>query len=129
MPSREVLAAPGMFVHENPIPTAIKMGQFVFSSALPGVEPDTQEIPEDPARQITLAFDQVRRTMEAAGGSPADIAKVTIFLQDLQYRSLVNEEWVKMFPNTADRPVRHAIRLDLPRGYIIQIEIMAMLSA
>lgn len=127
MPTREVLAAPGMFIHENPIPTAIKMGQFVFSSALPGVEPETQAIPDDPARQIALAFDQVRRTVEAAGGTTANIAKMTVFLNDLQYRSLVNEEWVKMFPIPADRPVRHAVKMDLPRNYIVQIEIMAVL--
>ena len=127
MPRREVLAAPGMFMHENPIPTALKMGQFVFSSALPGIEPDTQAVPDNPARQMTLAFEQVRRTMEAAGGTPSDIAKMTIFLKDLKFRSLVNEEWLRMFPDTTDRPVRHVIQLDLPRGYVVQVEIMAII--
>ena len=65
--------------------------------------------------------------MEAAGGTPSDIAKMTIFLKDLKFRSLVNEEWLRMFPETTDRPVRQVIQLDLPRGYVVQVEIMAII--
>lgn len=127
MPKREALMAPGFFKHENPIPTAIKMGQFVFSSALPGIEPNTQAVPPEPEHQVARAFEQMRRVVEAAGGTTADIAKVTIFLKDLQHRALVNQEWLKMFPDAADRPVRHTMQLDLPRSYLIQIEFMAVM--
>jgi len=127
MPRREALNAPGLFKHENPIPTAVKVGSFIFSSALPGVEPDTQVTPDDPRQQIALAFEQVLRVLEAGGATTRDVAKMTVFLKELSHRPMVNEEWVRMFPDADDRPVRHTMQLDLPRNYIVQIEFMAIL--
>jgi 2-iminobutanoate/2-iminopropanoate deaminase len=127
MPRREVLDAPGLFKHENPIPTAVKMGSFIFSSALPGFDPETQSTPDDPRQQVTLAFEQMRRVVEAGGGTLQDIAKVTVFLKDLTHRSMVNEEWLKMFPDAADRPVRHTMQHDLPQNYLVQLEFTAVL--
>jgi 2-iminobutanoate/2-iminopropanoate deaminase len=126
MAKRKVLKE-GLPQHRNPIPTAVKIGQMVFSSAIGGHDPETNKSPKEPERQVELAFENIRRVMKAAGGSTDDIAKVTVFLKDMKYRELVNQEWLKMFPDEENRPVRHAIKVDLPGELVVQLEIVAVL--
>lgn len=126
MAKRKVLKA-GLPQHRNPIPTAVKIGQMVFSSAIPGQDPETDSIPAEPERQVELAFRNIRRVMEEAGGSTDDIAKMTVFLKDMKHREHVNREWLKMFPDENNRPVRHAIKADLPGDMAVQLEIIAVL--
>ncbi len=127
MGKRQVIEGEGLPRHSNPIPTAVKIGPFVFTSAIPGQDPATGEVPADPERQVVLAFENLRRVLEAAGGTTDDIAKLTVFLSDLSHRQWVNREWLKMFPNEHDRPVRHAIKSDLPGGMVVQLECIAVL--
>lgn len=126
MAKRKVLKE-GLPQHRNPIPTAIRIGQMVFSSAIGGYDPETNKPPKEPERQVELAFETIRRVMKAAGGSTDDIAKVTVFLKDMKHRELVNQEWLKMFPDEENRPVRHAIKADLPGEMVVQLEIVAVL--
>jgi enamine deaminase RidA (YjgF/YER057c/UK114 family) len=126
MAKRRVLKD-GLPQHRNPIPTAVKIGQMVFSSAIGGHDPETNKSPKEPDRQVELAFENIRRVMKAAGGSTDDIAKVTVFLKDMKHRELVNREWLKMFPDEENRPVRHAIKVDLPGELVVQLEIVAVL--
>ena len=65
--------------------------------------------------------------VEAAGAMVDDIAKVQVFIADRDMRPMVNEHWVKMFPDEASRPVRHSIGGQLPANYIIQLEFVAVL--
>ena len=73
-------------------------------------------------------FSNLRTLMTNAGGTTDDIAHMTVFLKDLAYRDHVNNEWLKMFPDEDDRPARHAVQADLPRGMLIQVEIIAVLD-
>ena len=65
-PRRRVLGVPGI-EHQNPIPQAVEIGGLVFSSAIFGEDPETGEIPDDPARQAELAFGHMRTMLEQAG--------------------------------------------------------------
>ena len=126
MAKRKVISA-GLPHHRNPIPTAIKIGSMVFTSAVGGQDPITHETPEDPEKQVENCFKTLRRIMEEAGGTTDDIAKMTVHLKDMKYREHVNKEWQKMFPDENDRPVRHAMKADLGGSNIIQIEVIAVL--
>ena len=127
MPRRTIIEAADLPHHTNPIPTAVKIGNLVFSSALFGQDPETHKLPEDPASQVANAFRAVRRVMEEAGGSVSDIGKMTVYLRDMQIRQHVNTEWLKMFPDENDRPVRHAVAMSGPGNALIQIEIIGVL--
>ncbi|HWP56889.1 MAG TPA: RidA family protein [Candidatus Acidoferrales bacterium] len=126
MPKRKVITA-GLPHHRNPIPTAIRIGSMVFTSAVGGQDPVTHETPEDPEKQVENCFKTIRRIMEEAGGTTDDIAKMTVYLKDMKYREYVNREWLKMFPDENDRPVRHAMKADLAGSNVIQIEVTAVL--
>ena len=128
MGKRQVLEGGGLPHHRNPIPAAVKIGQFVFSSAISGEDVAAGAMPADPAQQVAQAFRNMQRAIELAGGTTGDIAKVTVFLKDLQHRDHVNREWLRMFPDEHDRPVRHAIRADLPGSVLVQLECIAVME-
>ena len=52
---------------------------------------------------------------------------MTVFITDEAYRDDLNREWLKAFPDPADRPARHTLRFDLPRGMLLQCEVIAVL--
>ena len=127
MATRRVLGVPGIS-HTNPIPQAVEIGRLVFSSAIFGEDPETGEIPPDPARQAELCFQHVRTILEQAGGTPAQIARMSVYLADDAHREHVNREWLAMFPDDDDRPARHTTRADLRRGMLVQVEFVAVLG-
>ena len=128
MALRQRIAGPDIPEHVNPFPAAVKIGNMVFSAATGGDDPETHELPEDEESQIANAFGTVRNIMRRAGGSPANIAKVTVYVRDRTIRPKVNPHWLEMFPDEDDRPVRHMVPVDMPPGLHIQLEFIAVLS-
>lgn len=104
-----------------------RIGNLVFSSGIAGKDPATDQVPPDPARQAELMFANLKTFMEQAGGALEDVAHMTVFITDEAYRDDLNREWLKAFPDPADRPARHTLRFDLPRGMLLQCEVIAVL--
>ena len=127
MAKRENIAGPNIPEHNQPFPTAVKVGNTVFSSAIPGNDPETHEMPDDVETQVKNVFQTIRNIMEQAGGSPEDIGKVTVFLRDRDNRKYVNPHWLEMFPDENSRPVRHTVPAELPPSYHIQIDFIAVI--
>jgi 2-iminobutanoate/2-iminopropanoate deaminase len=124
--SRREIAAPDIPLHPQPFPTACKVGNFVFSSAISGEDPVTHELPEDPAQQIRNAFRTVRRVMEEAGGTLDNIGSMKVYVKDREIRPLINQIWQEVFSNEKSRPVRHMVPFDLPPGRVCQLEFLAV---
>ena len=124
--SRVEIAAADIPTHPQPFPTACKVGNVVFSSAVSGEDPVTREIPADPKLQAENAFRTVRRIMEEAGGTLDNIGKVTVYVKDREIRPIVNAVWEKVFNNPKSRPVRHMVPFDLPPGRALQVEFLAV---
>ncbi|HLY64183.1 MAG TPA: RidA family protein, partial [Chloroflexota bacterium] len=114
MASVESIHIPGMD-HKSPIPAGAKVGNIVMSSPIAGRELVTDRLPENPDEQAVVLFNNIRAFVKAAGGTPENILRITVFLKDIKYRENVNKEWIKMFPDENRRPSRHAIVSD-PRG-------------
>ena len=123
---REVISIPGM-PHGAPIPNGAKIGNMVFSSAISGRDVEKKVLPEDPDEQAAAMFRNLRTFMKSAGGTPDNIAHMTVFMKEEKYRDNVNTEWLKMFPNEDDRPARHALKAELRGGMLFQIEVIAVL--
>jgi 2-iminobutanoate/2-iminopropanoate deaminase len=123
---RESFHVPPM-VHQNPIPTAARTGNMLYTSVISGRDPDTGKVPESPAEQAVNAFKILRMILDKAGASTGDVAKVTVFLKDNAYREHVNKPWVEMFPDEHSRPARHAI-VDPHLGALLQIEAIAVVQ-
>ncbi len=126
MGRRQTLEIPGV-THSAPIPMGCRIGSLVFSSGIAGKDPASDSLPDDPARQAELMFQNVRTLLERAGATLDDVAHVTVFLRDNAHREHLNREWVRAFPDEHDRPARHTLLFDLPGGMLMQCELVAVL--
>jgi 2-iminobutanoate/2-iminopropanoate deaminase len=124
---REVVQVPGVSKHKNPIPNCIKMGNMVFSASIAGNDPATQKVPADAATQIANAFVNLRQTIEAAGGTTGNIARINFYVPDMAQREHINREWLKMFPDENDRPVRKVFPTEIPAGLFLQLDFIGVL--
>jgi enamine deaminase RidA (YjgF/YER057c/UK114 family) len=117
------------FGHANPIPAASRIGPFLASGALTGRDPQTREMPATLEEQCANVFGHVRALLAAAGGSTADILKLTIHLADPRDRAALNREWLVMFPDPANRPARQVLAARLDSGALIHCDLLAVLPA
>lgn len=114
--------------HGAPIPSGAVVGNMVFSSAISGRDPHTGRAPADPDEQAAQMFRNLRRFMEAAGGTPEDIGHLTLYLKEDKYRDAVNKAWLAMFPDAASRPARHAVKAEMRADVLFQVEVIALLE-
>ena len=101
---------------------AVKTGQTVYMSGQIPLVPETMEMVEDDIElQIRRVFDNLSAVAEAAGGSLADIAKLNIFLVDLDNFAKVNEIMAEYF--TEPYPARAAIGVaSLPKNAGVEMD-------
>jgi 2-iminobutanoate/2-iminopropanoate deaminase len=115
--------------HQNPIPAASRKGPFLASGAISGADPESGKVPADLDAQCRQMFDNVRRLIEAGGGTPADIIKMTVWISDRALRPTLNKYWVEMFPDPHSRPARHTVASgDLVPPMHIQCDILAVIG-
>ncbi|NDH48712.1 MAG: RidA family protein [Acidimicrobiia bacterium] len=74
------------------------------------------------------AFVNLRAIIEAAGGTLADIAKVTCFVNDRTTRDAINHQWTLSFPHPEQRPARHTLVQQLPPGVHVQLDFVAFIA-
>jgi len=108
MTTRTSVNIPG-FKHVNPIPNASRIGNMMMSGVIIGVDAATGKVPPDLKQQCVNMFAHVRAIVDAGGFSTDDIIKMTVWLKDPADRAVLNEEWVKLFPDPQSRPARHAL--------------------
>lgn len=126
--ARHVVEVEGLKHGGQPIPWAVRMGPLLVTGSISGADPATGAAPADAATEIAQAFDNVDATLEAAGATRDDIAKVSVYLRDLKDRETLNTEWVSRFPSAEDRPVRHTTAEPLPPKYRIKLEVLAFIT-
>ena len=116
--------------HDNPIPGASRIGRMVATGSIFGKDPaQGGQFVEGAEEQVAVMFANIRRTIEAAGGTPEDILKIEVWVKDAKYRALVNEQWVVMFPDPHSRPARHAfIDPNLAGKALVQCSFLAVLQ-
>jgi enamine deaminase RidA (YjgF/YER057c/UK114 family) len=117
------------FDHQNPIPAGCRIGNILMSGLVTGLDSTTGKIAPTLARQCALMFAHMRAIVAEAGGSTADIIKITVWLKDRSQRGPLNAEWLAMFPDPADRPVREALEVNLEGGKLIQCDFTAIIGS
>jgi 2-iminobutanoate/2-iminopropanoate deaminase len=111
---------------ELPIPTASRLGPFLATGGIRGVDRASHSLPEDPQTQANLMFDNLAAVLEAGGATVDDVLKLTIWIKNPALRSIVNPGWLKWFPDPDSRPARHILIYDLPGAMMIQCEVLAV---
>ena len=128
MSRRETILVPGLQHGDLPIPVATRIDNYVFSSGIHPLNIESGIIPDDAALQVQLVFQHARTIVEHAGGTTDDIALMAFTISDDSIRPLVNEEWVKMFPDPMSRPARNSYVAELGFGMRIHIMVQAILN-
>ena len=107
---------------------AVRAGNTVYVSGQIALDPATgQLVSGDIDAEIRRVLENLKAIAEAAGGSLASVAKVTVFLTDLAHFAKVNEHMAAYF--TAPYPARAAVGVaQLPRGARVEIECILALG-
>ncbi len=114
--------------HGMPIPMGSLVGNILFSSGIAGTDPATGSIPDDIERQCELAFSNMKKLVENAGGTVEDVGAVKIHMRDRGLRDVMNKAWVNSFPDAESRPARHVVETNLGGNMQIQLEITAVIG-
>ena len=102
-----------------------KRNGLLFTAGQIPLIPDTGEIVEGGIEEQTgQAMRNLREVVRAAGGSMADVVKVTIFLNDMNLFQQVNKVYASFF--TESPPARSVIEAaGLPKQVMIEVECIA----
>lgn len=101
---------------------AIKVGNTVYLSGQIPLDPSTQVLcSENISEQIEQVIKNIDVLCQAAGGSLAQVVKMTVYLMDLAHSGLVNEMMAKYF--SAPYPARVMLQISgLPRGSQVEMD-------
>jgi reactive intermediate/imine deaminase len=122
-------------IHTNRAPAAIgtysqavRVGDTVYLSGQIPLDPATgQLVTNDIDAEIKRVFENLQAVAEAAGGSLANVVKVTVFLTDLVHFSKVNEIMATYF--SEPYPARAAVGVaQLPKGARVEVECILSLA-
>ncbi len=117
------------FNHKNPIPAACRKGPLLESGSIQGNDPATGKPAATIEDQCRYMLDTLQRIVQAAGGTTADVVKVTVWMKDRTQRPALNGPWLAMFPDPASRPARHAIHApELDMGKLIECSFTAWID-
>jgi len=97
---------------------AVRFGDLLFISGLVGVDDKGRVVGEgDAARQTRQIFENMKKVLDAAGASFADVLKVTVFMVDIDDRPKINPVRQEYFgsarPASTLVEVRKLVRPDL----------------
>jgi len=99
------IAAPGVLTHDR-----------LFLSSMPGIDPATSKVPDDPATQVDFALDGVQAVLEAAGLKLNHMVFVNPYLTAEIPMRVMNEHYARRF-EFGNTPARATIEVSsLPGG-------------
>jgi len=102
-------AAPGILTHDR-----------LFVSAMPGSDPATGKVPEDPAAQVDWALDRMQAVLKAAGLELANMVFVNPYLTAEIPMRVMNQHYARRF-EFGNTPARATIDVSsLPGGAHIE---------
>lgn len=104
---------------------AVRFGNMLFISGLAPLDSDLNVVSSDIAEQTRAIFEQMRQILDAAGTSFDNVLRVTVYLLDVEDRTLINPIRQEYFG--AARPASTLIgvaQLAIP-GMKIEIEAIA----
>jgi 2-iminobutanoate/2-iminopropanoate deaminase len=126
--SRRELRVPGLPEPISHYTDAVLAGELLFISGIVPVDESGALVAGDVVAQAKQVFALMGRVLSAAGSRPADVVKVTVYLLDIEDRSVINPVRQAFFGSA--RPASTLIevsRLAVP-GACLEVEATALRS-
>jgi len=110
----------------GPYSQAIKANGFIFISGQTAFDPSSgKPIEGDTAKQTERIFENLKAILDAAGSSLDRVVKVSVFLQDMNDFSAMNEVYARYF--LVNPPARSTVEVSrLPRDFLVEIDLIAL---
>ncbi len=121
------LADKSLPVGQAPV-CAVRMGDVIFTSSIPGVNARTGELSSDTETQFAHAFENLQALLKKAGAGSETIGLVTVYTPDRGGRAFINTPWLDLFPGD-NRPARKTNHAPLPAGLLVQVQAIAVQNA
>ena len=112
----------------GPYSQAVVAGDVLYVSGQIPLDPATgQVVTGDLPAQTRQVLDNLKAVIEAAERSMSDVAKVTIFLTDMQQFAVVNEIYGTYF--SSPYPARACVEVSkLPKGVAVEMDAIVPLK-
>jgi 2-iminobutanoate/2-iminopropanoate deaminase len=123
---REIISTENAPAAIGPYSQAVKAsGNFVFMSGQIPLKPDGSLVTGSIADQTKQVLANMKAVMDAAGITPANLVKTTIFLSDMDHFKTVNELYGELMGENP--PARSTVAVKgLPRNVDVEIEAIAV---
>lgn len=124
---KEVIFTPKATKPTAPYSQAIKAGNTVYLAGVCGDDPETDMIVGDGDIKIETkyAMENLKNTIEAAGGTMEDIVMVSVFVKDINMMADFNEVYKTYFKAL---PARKAMQIvDLAGGANLELDAIAVI--
>jgi reactive intermediate/imine deaminase len=107
---------------------AVKCGSTVYVSGQIPLDPETGELVQGPIEvHIRRVFDNLQAIVHAAGGDFTQVAKLNVFVTDLQNFATLNKIMAEYF--ASQYPARAAIQVAaLPKGAQVEMDCVVELG-
>ena len=111
----------------GPYSQAIRAGGVLYLSGQIGMNPASGElVSQDVRDQAARAIQNMKAVLAAAGATPEQVVKTTVFLTDMADFQAVNSVYAETFKS--DAPARSCVAVaSLPKGARVEIEAVAVL--
>ncbi|MGD2144560.1 MAG: RidA family protein [Anaerolineae bacterium] len=125
MNKKEVILTDGAPAAVGPYSQGVRLGDLVFTAGQLGVVPGTKDFAgPDIESQTRQAMENLKAVLEASGSCLQHVVKCTVFLQDIEDFSRMNEVYAQFFEESP--PARSAVQVAaLPLDGRVEIEAVA----
>ncbi len=124
---KTIISTPSAPAAIGPYSQANMAGNTLFLSGQIGIDPATGELAaDDVAGQARQVMANMRAVLAAAGATPEQVCKTTVFLTNIADFAVVNEIYAQTF--SANAPARSCVAVAaLPKGAKVEVEAIAVL--
>lgn len=123
---KKIISTPAAPAAIGPYSQATAHGNLIFSSGQIGLDPATGElVSTHVAEQAKQALANLCAVLAAAGTSPENVLKTTVFLVDMADFAAVNTVYAQTF--SQNPPARSCVAVAaLPKGALVEVEAVAI---
>ncbi len=125
---REIISIPGIQTPDSPFNHVVRVGDFLFLTSQLSAELKTGRIlGGDIIEQTRQSLENVKLLLESCGAKMDDIAKVIVYLRDIEDFDKMNQIYLEYFTK-GQEPARVTVQAISPiEGIDIEIEVTAVL--
>lgn len=109
----------------GPYSQAIEVNGMIYTSGQIPVNPADGTIPEGIEAQAKQVMENVKKLLESAGTSMANVVKTTVFIKDMNDFTKINEIYAQYFEEAC--PARSCVEVArLPKDVLMEMEAVAV---